>query len=78
MFRILSYFAMIMALGAIFCPGATIDYIHTVYEAVKEKTGFTVNDAKKELENKLENEVDAALSNAVDEGREALNKIRKK
>ena len=76
MFRILSYFAMIMALGAIFCPGATIDYIHTVYEAVKEKTGF--NDAKQELEKKLENEVDAALSNAVDEGREALNKIRKK
>lgn len=65
-----------MALGAIFCPGATIDYIHTVYEAVKEKTGF--NDAKQELENKIENEVDAAVSNAVDEGREALNKIRKK
>lgn len=45
-----------------------------MYEAVKEKTGF--NDAKQELENKLENEVDAAVSNAVDEGREALNKIR--
>lgn len=65
-----------MALGAIFCPGATIDYIHTVYEAVKEKTGF--NDAKQELENKIENEVNSAVSNAVDEGREALNKIRKK
>lgn len=65
----------IFTLGAIFCPGATIDYIHTVYEAVKEKTGF--NDAKQELENKLENEVDAAVSNAVDEGREAINKIRK-
>lgn len=75
MFKILSYFAMITALGAIFCPGATIDYIHTVYEAVKEKTGF--NDAKQELENKLENEVDAAVSNAVDEGREALNKLRR-
>lgn len=67
---------MLMALGVIFCPGATVDYIHTVYEAVKEKTGF--NDAKQELENKLENEVDAAVSNAVDEGRDALNKLRKK
>jgi len=47
-----------------------------VYEAVKEKTGF--NDAKQKLENELENEVDSAVSNAVDEGREALNKIRKK
>ncbi|MBE6424212.1 hypothetical protein [Succinivibrio dextrinosolvens] len=76
MFKSLSYFAMIMALGAIFCLGATIDYIHTVYEAVKEKTGF--NDAKQKIENKIENEVDAAVSNAVDEGREALNKILKK
>ena len=41
---------MLMAFGAIFFPGATVDYIHTVYEAVKEKTGF--NDAKQELENK--------------------------
>ena len=65
-----------MALGAIFCQGATIDYIHTVYEAVKEKTGF--NDAKKDLENILENEVDAAVSKAVDEGREDINKIRMK
>lgn len=47
-----------------------------MYEAVKEKTGF--NDAKQELESKIENEVDAAVSNAVDEGREALNKLRKK
>lgn len=65
MFKILSYFAMIMVLGAIFCPGATIDYIHTVYEAVKEKTGFY--NANQELENILENEVDSAVSNAVDE-----------
>ena len=68
-----------MALGAIFCPGATIDYIHTVYEAVKEKTGFNdaVDNAKQELKNKLENEVDSAVSNAVDEGRDAINKIRR-
>lgn len=44
---------------------------------LKRKTGF--NDAKQELENKLENEVDAAVSNAVDEGREVVaNKIQKK
>ena len=47
-----------------------------MYEAVKEKTGF--NDAKQELENKFENEVDGTVSNAEDEGREALNKIRKR
>ncbi len=66
MFRILSILTTIMALGIIFAPDATLNYVQTVIAAVKNATGIGL--AQDQLQN--------GFVNAVNEGKELLNQFK--
>lgn len=59
---------LIFALGIIFAPEATMNYINTVYSAVKEKTG--IGDLQNQMQNEFFNAVEA-------EGRELVNRLQR-
>lgn len=67
MFRILSMATLIFALGIIFAPDATLNYVNTVFNAVKQKTG--IGEVQNQIENNFFNAVEA-------EGRELVNRLR--
>ncbi|MBE6423077.1 hypothetical protein [Succinivibrio dextrinosolvens] len=67
MFRILSLATLIMALGIIFAPEATLNYVHTVISAVKEQTGL--GNARQQLQNEF--------LNTLGEGKDMINSLLK-
>lgn len=68
MFRILSMATLIFALGIIFAPDATLNYVNTVVNAVKQKTGLG------EVENQLRSDI---LNSVISESKEFVNQLKR-